>query len=38
MVTADIAHLENIITDPRANFHFKISKNGGLRVIIKEIK
>jgi hypothetical protein len=34
----ELVRLENVVSDPRAKFHFKATKKGGLRVYIQEIK
>ena len=34
----ELIRLEDAVSDPRAKFHFKATKKGGLRVYIQEIK
>ena len=34
----EMVRLEHAVADPRANFHFKTTKKGGLRVFISEVK
>ena len=35
----DMVRMETAVSDPRANFHFRVAKRGGgLRVYIKEVK
>lgn len=34
----ELVRLEDAVADPRAKFHFKTTKKGGLRVYIQEIK
>lgn len=34
----DLLHLESLVSDPRADFHIRTSKKGGLNVNIKQIK
>ena len=38
LATPDLVRLETAIADPRSNFNFKRSKNGGLSVHITEIQ
>jgi len=33
-----LVRIENMVTDPKSDFHFKTNKKGGLSVHIKEIK